>query len=287
MARSMDRPVARLVALLVVVIGLTLPAPPPATGAVMCAGRPATLVMSSAGTVRGTDGADVIIGSAGPDVIRSGGGRDVVCAGAGKDRVHSQGGDDVVRGGDGADTLSGGNWRDSLLGGDGDDVIHGDSAQDVLFGQRGDDRLYGGVEADVLFGGRGADLLRGENGNDQILLIGDGDLADGGLPGILRDDADYSRVRSRGGVSVDLLAESGGLTGRAVVDRIIRFALVTGSDGPDVLRGDQRPNQIVGGEGRDLLDGRGRRDRLVGSGDDACLNGEVLIGCAVTTTSLR
>ena len=59
-------------------------------------------VITGSGTIRGTNGDDLIIGSAGPDNIRAGNGNDVVCA----------------RGG--ADTIDGGNGDDNLIGDRGD-----------------------------------------------------------------------------------------------------------------------------------------------------------------------
>jgi Ca2+-binding RTX toxin-like protein len=59
-------------------------------------------VIVGAGTIQGTSGNDVIIGSAGNDVINAGSGNDVVCG----------------RGG--SDTINGGSGNDDLLGDRGD-----------------------------------------------------------------------------------------------------------------------------------------------------------------------
>ncbi len=90
----------------------------------ICDGREATIYVSSlgaiaggpdsgspfVGTLRGSDGPDVIVGTDGPDRIEGLGGDDTVCA---------LGGDDTVAGGDGLD------WID---GGGGDDVCDAETA---------------------------------------------------------------------------------------------------------------------------------------------------------------
>ena len=80
----------------------------------------------------GTNGDDVLNGSAMSGIILA------------------RGGDDVANGKDA---------RDLLCGGDGDDRLRGGFSADVLYGEGGNDRLRGGAGDDVLVGGPGQNLL--------------------------------------------------------------------------------------------------------------------------------
>jgi predicted extracellular nuclease len=71
----------------------------------------------------GTARVDVIMGLGGDDVITGGNEKDVICGGAGTDRVSGDNGDDVVSGGFGDDDVHGGNGNDTLIGGPGTDVL--------------------------------------------------------------------------------------------------------------------------------------------------------------------
>jgi Ca2+-binding RTX toxin-like protein len=124
---------------------------------------------------QGTDGDDVIVGTAAADVIRGGGGRDRIRAGAGDDLVCGEEGDDTLSGasgndtlvgGPGADRLNGGGGNDTLLGGDDADDLKGGSGDDDLDGGAGDDRVRGGGGIDTLRGGAGVDRLDGGGGVD-------------------------------------------------------------------------------------------------------------------------
>jgi hypothetical protein len=95
---------------------------------------------------RGTDGNDVIVGTARGDRIDCGSGHDWVDGG---------GGDDVIRCGSGNDVVTGGGGDDRIHGDSGNDRIDGDSGDDVLFGDTGDDRIAGGPGRDRIEGGSG------------------------------------------------------------------------------------------------------------------------------------
>ena len=73
-----------------------------------------------------------VVGTQGNDVLHGTAGRDVVCGVEGNDVLRGHGGDD------------------RLIGGDGRDVLHGNA---------GDDRLIGDADRDTLRGGDGSDLL--------------------------------------------------------------------------------------------------------------------------------
>ena len=142
-------------------------------GAGLCNGL--TPTVSGSGTISGTPGPDVIMGSDGADDISGGGGADTICAGDGDDVVHGGGGGDRIDGGAGKDqvfgqagddVISGGGDNDSLKGQDGHDQISGGQGNDTLAGGTGDDFLSGGDGKDHLFGGDGGDTANGSAGND-------------------------------------------------------------------------------------------------------------------------
>jgi len=142
-----------------------------------CHGVRATIV-SSAATVTGTTGRDIIFGtrragqtinslsgndtictSSGPDVINAADGNDMVFAGAGNDKVLGGPGTDTLVGGMGADTMKGGTGNDRIDGGGGNDSIQGNGGNDILMGSSGSDRITGGTQPDIFAGGTGIDRI--------------------------------------------------------------------------------------------------------------------------------
>lgn len=142
---------------------------------------------STACTVSGTPGDDVLTGTPsddvmcgleGNDVLDALSGNDVLLGGPGDDQLDGDDGLDVasyetsVEGvtadlgtgtasGDGADVLSG---AESLTGSVGDDVLRGSASENVLSGLGGTDLLFGQGGADTLLGGDGEDFLAGSGG---------------------------------------------------------------------------------------------------------------------------
>ena len=96
------------------------PAPPRP----LCFGEPATIFLpgteSSATSVEGTDGDDVIVTGAGQDAVDGGRGDDLICTRGGRDTIRGGRGFDRMRGGPGTDTLRGQRGLDSANGGRGD-----------------------------------------------------------------------------------------------------------------------------------------------------------------------
>lgn len=110
--------------------------------------------------IRGTKGADLLLGDDRSERIS---GR------AGDDRIRAKGGDDCVSGGPGDDRIGGGRGDDRLRGGRGSDLIHGRS---------GDDRISGGRGRDRIFGGGGDDRIDSRDGRRDVINCGRGrDLA--------------------------------------------------------------------------------------------------------------
>jgi serralysin len=108
-------------------------------------GRPTagadTLMLSSAGTLNGLGGNDMMTGSAGSDRLSGSDGNDTVVGGSGND---------TIAGGNGADQLSGGAGNDWMNGGAGNDLINGDIGNDVLFGRAGSDVFVFSTGKDVV-----------------------------------------------------------------------------------------------------------------------------------------
>jgi RTX calcium-binding nonapeptide repeat (4 copies) len=94
---------------------------PSASITARCRGRTATIV-GAGGTLIGTPGPDVIVGSKKSDAIKAKGGDDLVCAGAGTDKIQGGAGVDILLGQMGRDLLNGGPAADILLGGPGRDT---------------------------------------------------------------------------------------------------------------------------------------------------------------------
>lgn len=84
-------------------------------------------------------------------------------------------GADVITSGDGADSIKGDRGNDSVNGGGGNDTITGDAGNDVVWGADGDDSITGDAGNDMLFTNGdavaktgGADTIRAGDGSDFI-----------------------------------------------------------------------------------------------------------------------
>lgn len=131
---------------------------PAQAAATMCQGVPATIV-SSAATIVGTPGRDVIVvkGSR-PHTVNAGAGNDLICGSVGPDTINAGSGRDVVFAGSGADVVNGGGGADVLKGGLGPDRVFGGTGQDVISGGLGVDALQGGLSVDTLAAGTGTNF---------------------------------------------------------------------------------------------------------------------------------
>jgi Ca2+-binding RTX toxin-like protein len=114
-----------------------------------CDGRVATII--------GTNGANAIYGTPGPDVIVGLGGGDAIYGLGGDDAICGGGGGDVMYGGEGNDRIFGEADSDSLRGENGNDYLAGGSASDQLIGGNDNDSLDGGSDADQCLGDAGTD----------------------------------------------------------------------------------------------------------------------------------
>ena len=121
-------------------------------------------------TLKGDDGANVLVGRGGDDTLNGRKGADILDGGDGNDALFGGRGSDTLFGMDGSDELRGGRGQDLLDGGFGNDLLMGGRGTDVLNGGDGADRLKGGKGADTLIGGFGDDSLTGGNGADVFLF---------------------------------------------------------------------------------------------------------------------
>ena len=94
--------------------------------------------------IRGTQNAEVLVGSNHRDLVLAFAGSDQISAGGARDIVY------VIWGGDGSDTITGGNGRNQLHGGNGDDSVTGGPGRDRLWVGAGTDTENGGDGNDVL-----------------------------------------------------------------------------------------------------------------------------------------
>ena len=261
-------------------------------------------------SLTGGDGNDTLIGGAGDDTLDPGTGDDVVSGASGVDMAGyadapgpSGVGVDLSlsgpqdTGGAGTDTLSGveglsgSAFADQLTGDGGPNTLRagadvaGRPGHDVLSGMGGEDLLSDSRADDVLAGGFGEDTLLVQNGGDDSadggegrdsVLAGEGTF--GGPPGSDQldggGDVDTLSYACSGGgtsgVTVDLAVTGPQATGAAGTDTIAHFENLDGSDGPDVLSGNDQANVIFGlglppcgsTDGIDVIDGRAGDDTL-------------------------
>jgi Ca2+-binding RTX toxin-like protein len=124
-----------------------------------CNGIPATIYVGSNNRiVGGRDDGEIYRGS-----LRGTRGNDVIVGTNGEDRVHARSGNDIICGRGGADDLDGGLGNDSIAGEEGSDELDGGNGSDLLCGNNGNDELDAGNGEDQLDGGAGTDELDGGN----------------------------------------------------------------------------------------------------------------------------
>ncbi|WP_229751344.1 calcium-binding protein [Undibacterium terreum] len=231
----------------------------------------------------GYETADTLSGLAGNDQIQGHGGDDILSGGDGDDYLYGQEGNDVLKGDAGDDYLYGGNGNDQLLGGDGNDSLQGDTGDDILDGGAGRDSLSGGNGSDTyLFGrGSGADTISNssyrDNGIDTLQFkdINPGDVT------LLRTE-DHLVIQVNG--TADSVFIGGYFIGdgngngdwKYKLDQI-KFAdgtiwgysdvmqqMAGGTNGNDNYIGDDNKNVYSGLGGNDTISGHGGDDQLDG-----------------------
>lgn len=232
--------------------------------------------------VRGSKGADILIGDSGENFLDGHGGNDTLEGNGDADRLFGGSGDDLLDGGDGADSLDGGSGNDiaayasstsgvsvNLTTGSGTGgFAQGDTFDSIegVIGSAYSDTLTGNSTANYLSGGAGADTLYGGSGNDTLVGGAAGDRLEGGSDS---DTADYSQ--SSGAVTINL-GSGTAAGGDAQGDTLVSIENLIGSVGGDTLIGSGGANIIHGGDGDDIIDGSGGNDTLAGgAGSDSII----------------
>lgn len=253
--------------------------------------------------LRGTQGADTLVGGAGDDVIYGFEGADTLKGGGGNDVIAGNEGNDVLQGGDGDDYLLGGPGNDTIDGGAGNDWaayedaaggvkvdltltgaqntvgagtdkligienVYGSAFNDTLIGSAAANMMVGGAGNDTVSGGKGDDTLWGSDGHD-ALDGGDGDdyLVGGAGDDVIKGGAgwDWSSYEdAAAGVTVDLTKTTAQNTGGGGTDTLSGIEHLYGSKFADVLTGDAKDNYLWGDAGDDKLYGGAGDDHLSG-----------------------
>ena len=174
-------------------------------------------------------------------------------------------GDDLLRGGTGNDTLIGGQGDDRLEGGAGNDWLSGVDGDDTLLGGEGNDTLIGWFGADVMDGGNGSDLYMvdasdllqdsGSSGYDRAQIYQTTDV-------VMNLSAWRGVERINGFTGNDTLDASG------LTEAIFLFGergndLLQGGVGNDSLIGGTGNDTLVGGGGNDYMVGDAGADHFV------------------------
>jgi len=241
--------------------------------------------------LRGTDGANILIGGSGGDTMEGRGGNDtyevdsrfdqvIEAAGGGTDEIRIVGQlltyvmpEEVerLRNNSGVDLQAWGNaLNNDMFGGIAPDMFYGGDGHDALNGGAGDDSLFGEAGHDMLTGGLGADYMEGGDGNDGYVVDNIGDTvieaAGGGIDQVYVSLAAYSLPDE-----VENLSYSGGGgfagSGNGLAN------VMQSSSGNDALSGLAGNDELRGGSGDDVLDGGEGDDLLVGGGGADVLTG--------------
>ena len=189
----------------------------------------------------GTEGNDVMDGTALPDTMQGLGGHDTVRGFAGPDRLDGGEGNDVLEGGDSDDILLDLAGNNTLLGGAGGDSLTSKSpGASLLSGGEGNDSFGAGRGDDTVLGGAGNDYIVIETG----LLYGRVESVDNTVVVDAGEGKDYivvsladfrlSTVRATGGAGQDTFV-MGASTGKGSYT-ISDFAAGHGGDLIDLTR---------------------------------------------------
>jgi Ca2+-binding RTX toxin-like protein len=159
--------------------------------------------------------------------------------------------------------VNGNAGSDAISGGPGDDVL--ESGENYNGPDSGNDTLIGNGGSDVLYSDPGGDSLQGGAGNDLLVssvVTCQGHTYDGG-PG----DDTVSYARSNDALKVTL-GGTGGPGGCGSPDHVLaNNDSLEGSDGPDVLTGDNQSNSFLGHLGADTFVGKGGGDFIEAADD--------------------
>jgi Ca2+-binding RTX toxin-like protein len=177
----------------------------------------------------------------------------------------------------GNDVINAPNFPDGTsvveLGGEDDDTLNGGPSEDVLVDGpgTGTDALNAGPGDDALLHNGGEDVLEGGPGSDLFLSVSvcDGERIIGGVGGPNdRDNASWARLGGGGvyanlatGVAGRVAGESPSCPGEKY-DHLEGISDLEGSEGNDVLIGNEASNQLLGHTGADIYRAMGGEDTV-------------------------
>jgi VCBS repeat-containing protein len=262
--------------------------------------------------IYGSEAAERIDGTVGPNHIDARGGDDIVHGGSGRDSLNGGGGNDLLYGDSGADTLYDGEGNNLLFGGDGDDTLTGSGylsggdgndvistygSMAVIDGGAGDDSITPAAGGSVVFGiGSGHDVIGGDGGYWIALQAGvtpaDIDIVGGEVDGV---SSPLTLVIRASGDSMQGIDDAAGLRfadgttwSASDIAARVQFPAAAGTDRNDVLVGTSGADVIDGGAGQDTIAGGDGDDQLGGGAGKDLLQGgagsDVLEGGAGTDT---
>ncbi|MCX7561466.1 Hint domain-containing protein [Sulfitobacter sp. F26204] len=225
----------------------------------------------------GVTSAMSVSGAGGNDIITGGTGDDTLAGGDGDDLIDGGDGNDFLTTGEGQDTLIGGLGNDTLMNSDGDDSLDGGAGDDSIIATGGEDTLRGGTGDDTMDGGDDADTFIIEDGFGNDSITGGEGTTDPG-------DVDFDTIdlsALSGAVTVTYTGDEAGTitdgTDTIAFTEIENLILTDqsdsvqgGADGAgltiDARGGD---DTIEGGSGNDTIDGGAGDDSIEGgAGDD-------------------
>ena len=122
--------------------------------------------------LNGTNGNDVMKGTAGNDNLDGNNGNDTIYGAAGNDTISGNNDSDVLYGQAGNDIINGVNNNDTIYGGSGNDTIDGGLGNDFICGGSGNDSIVANDGDDTVRGGYGIDTINlGNNDNDTDIVL--------------------------------------------------------------------------------------------------------------------
>ena len=225
----------------------------------------------------GDGGIDQITGGSGDDKITSEGefgtpsetSANTLAGGAGNDIIVGANGSDTIDGGTGNDTITAHAGSDAILGGAGNDTINGGAGNDTITPGLGDDS--------VVDGGADTDTISYDDGRANPVTVtlassvaqNDGGIDDNADPAAREEARNFENVT--GTAANDTLTgnEAGNvISGRGGDDQIAGLdgndPSLDGGDGDDVIAGGSGSDNLLGQAGNDTLEGGALNDAING-----------------------
>jgi Ca2+-binding RTX toxin-like protein len=227
---------------------------------------------TTAVSIAGGDGNDVLTGGSGNDILDGRAGADSLYGGAGNDSLYIDSNDVVIDGGAGTDgvsvqymgggiTLNMGQTNVEAFYGDGysagNDHVSTTGATGVtIWTYGGDDTLTGGSGNDVLAGGDGTDVMTGNGGDDTYYVY---------------DLNDTVNENAGAGGGTDTVINRMTYTLAPNVENLTLWELWPSANNFNGT-GNELSNTITGNSGNNVLEGKAENDTLIGNaGNDTYL----------------